>query len=133
MNIPYQELFNRAVNHLRTQKAFSVSKGGSICCYRGRNNTRCGVGALINDEHYLENLETKSAWCPDVADRVLLSQDIEVDGASSEYVNFREFLVDIQVGLHDNLMRGVNNPAWDEELFEEAVDYVQNNELQKYL
>src|SRR5271166_4748301 len=54
-----QELFDKAVNHLRMQgcksETFTVNGrtvSNSICLYRGPNNTKCAMGALIEDEEY---------------------------------------------------------------------------------
>lgn len=49
------EIFNRVALHLLTQR--EQCKEGSMCRYRGPNGTKCAVGCLITDEHYVGGLE----------------------------------------------------------------------------
>lgn len=55
-----QGIFDRVVDHLRTQKAQSKllrTDGHTICTYRGINGLKCAVGCLILDENYTFKLE----------------------------------------------------------------------------
>lgn len=56
-----QEVFDKAVKHLLTQKKKST-KGpdSSICRYRGHNGLKCAVGGLIPDALYQKNMESLS-------------------------------------------------------------------------
>lgn len=49
-----QEVYDFVVNHLRTQgcRAMTVIDGRLQCAYRGKNGTKCAVGALIPDDVY---------------------------------------------------------------------------------
>ncbi len=51
-----QELFDKVVTHLLTQKEQS-RKISSLCAYRGQNNLKCAIGCLIPDDLYSESLE----------------------------------------------------------------------------
>ena len=51
-----QEVFNKVVTHLLTQKKQCVDAKGE-CVYRGKSGARCAVGCLIKDEFYSEDLE----------------------------------------------------------------------------
>lgn len=57
-----QEIFDRVVNHLRTQQAVSRSAevgpmGKPGCAYRGDNGLKCAVGCLISDNAYSPFIE----------------------------------------------------------------------------
>lgn len=46
-----QEIFNKVVEHARTQKQKAINKYGS-CRYRTEDGLKCFVGALIPDDKY---------------------------------------------------------------------------------
>jgi hypothetical protein len=53
-----QQLFSKVAKHLLTQKKRSMDpheKG--MCAYRGKNNLRCAIGALIPNTRYWGGLE----------------------------------------------------------------------------
>lgn len=52
-----QEAFDTVCDHLRTQGCRAVNIAGQ-CRYRGRNGTKCAIGALIDDEHYTADIES---------------------------------------------------------------------------
>lgn len=54
-----QEVFDKVVNHLRTQGCKSADSNGR-CLYRGPNGTKCAVGCLIEDSDYTESLEDRT-------------------------------------------------------------------------
>lgn len=54
-----QEVFDKAVQHLLTQNAKSLTNEG--CAYRGNGGLMCGVGPFIKDECYTEEMEGSSA------------------------------------------------------------------------
>jgi|SRR5579859_3548836 len=62
-----QDLFDKVVNHLLTQKVRSEGEnpfpGGGrskkICLYRGPGGVKCAAGALISDRYYSRELEFK--------------------------------------------------------------------------
>lgn len=47
----HQEAFDLALNHLRQQGRRAINDLG-LCVYRGPDNTKCAVGALIPDDKY---------------------------------------------------------------------------------
>lgn len=64
-----QQLFDKVVNHLRTQKSKSVALApdgsvkvnphhpGTICLYRSPDGKKCAAGILITDEEYSPRME----------------------------------------------------------------------------
>lgn len=57
-----QEIFDKVVRHLLTQKAQSTD--GSNCLYRGEHGMSCAVGCLISDEHYTPDIESRDvSYC----------------------------------------------------------------------
>ena len=54
-----QEAFDLAVKHLYFQGERSYDYNKQFCTYRNSNGTRCAVGALIPDELYSKEMETK--------------------------------------------------------------------------
>ncbi len=55
-----QEIFDKVVSHLRTQKQKSEAPNG-LCRYR-HGDLQCAAGVLIPDELYSELLEGRSWW-----------------------------------------------------------------------
>jgi hypothetical protein len=57
-----QQVFDEVVAHLREQRVCSMGgKANSFqCLYRGPNNTKCAVGALIPDSVYAKQMEGKN-------------------------------------------------------------------------
>lgn len=51
-----QEIFDTVISHLRLQGP-CMFNGTIACRYRGSNDTRCAVGALIPDDLYLPSME----------------------------------------------------------------------------
>lgn len=51
----YQKIFNKVVQHLHDQKEPSIENGN--CKYRGPNNLKCAIGALIPDSSYDPKME----------------------------------------------------------------------------
>jgi len=63
-----QQVFNRVVTHLYTQKRRSYGDlpesenvGYNGCLYRGPDNTKCAVGIFIPDQNYTTEMEGKGA------------------------------------------------------------------------
>ena len=61
-----QEIYDKVVNHLRTQNAKSLSfvcdtDEHASCAYRGDGGLKCAAGCLITDELYDNNMEDL-AW-----------------------------------------------------------------------
>lgn len=59
-----QEIFDRVLNHLRTQRVASFGTDPrlsapqiEVCLYRGPANTTCAVGCLIPDDLYDPDME----------------------------------------------------------------------------
>jgi hypothetical protein len=57
MTITKQQIFDRAVEHLRQQRAQSIDPKTSVCLYRGPDGLKCAIGALIPDELYQPEME----------------------------------------------------------------------------
>jgi len=103
-----QQVFDKVLNGLRKQGCISVDKNGD-CMYRGVNDTKCGIGMLIADEHYHESLEESSVFEHSVVEALSLS-GIDTD---------HDLLVRIQNSLHDNYSSELQKdgnikeyPAW---------------------
>lgn len=54
-----QEIFDKVLNHLRTQGKAAVDDEGT-CAYRGEGGTSCAVGCLIPDALYSSEFENKA-------------------------------------------------------------------------
>jgi hypothetical protein len=118
-----QELFNDVVKALWEQKAFSIggrADGGSdeYCAYRGANGTACGIGLLIPDALYHEDLEMNDAGCvfrqlKPMAEKY--EYDIN-DGTDAFFVN------NLQSVLHDELRDDVpDEDEWCDATFKRAA------------
>lgn len=62
-----QTVFNKVVKHLLTQKKRSTIKlanGETMCAYRGTNNLKCAIGALIPNTRYRESFEGSGIFDP---------------------------------------------------------------------
>lgn len=51
-----QEIFDKVAEHLQKQGHRALNEDG-VCVYRGKNGTKCAVGALIPDELYDSKIE----------------------------------------------------------------------------
>jgi hypothetical protein len=60
LNMPLQEMFDKAYNHLWEQNRPARYPVNSHCYYRGPDNTKCAIGCLIPDEEYSDKFEDKS-------------------------------------------------------------------------
>ena len=101
-----QLAFNIIYKHsLNKEKSY----GDFGCAYRGVNNTRCFVGALIKDEYYVKNLEGVNVLDEDVQKAVELS----LKGLPNI-----QLLVEAQK-IHDRF----KPEDWDEELEQLAEEY----------
>lgn len=58
-----QEAFDTALTHLRKQGCKSVTSDTLRCAYRGRNGTKCAIGALIPDEKYERGMDIYMPNC----------------------------------------------------------------------
>jgi hypothetical protein len=77
-----QEIFDKVVNHLATQK---VQSKGNVCLYRGPNGTKCAFGIFVPDEVYSANLETHTAGILLGAARAKAAGRANIEDASSGY------------------------------------------------
>ena len=106
---------NQSINQLAFNIIYkhSLNKEKSYndfgCAYRGVNNTRCFVGALIKDEHYNPLLEDKCAGAYAVQEAVKLS----LKGLPNI-----QLLVEAQE-IHDRF----KPEDWDKELEQLAKEY----------
>lgn len=55
--IKRQLIFDTVARHLLTQGTRAVTEYGRACRYRGPDNTKCAIGALIPDDIYSDHLE----------------------------------------------------------------------------
>lgn len=73
----------------------------SSCSYRTFNGLKCGIGMLISDEQYCDEMEDKQA-----KDEIVYSRlDYKyggVDRGKDDHI----FLMMVQTNLHDNLSSG---------------------------
>lgn len=83
-----QEAFDAMCRHLLGMKKQSTGDNG-LCLYRGANDARCAVGALIPDEQYRPRFEMNIPL-RDVVDSVPALQNLKFD-----------MLVDVQ-RVHDD-------------------------------
>lgn len=56
-DMSYQQVFDHVVMHLAKQGKRSMREEGGGCAYRGKDNTSCAVGCLINDTDYKYQFE----------------------------------------------------------------------------
>jgi hypothetical protein len=77
-----QEIFDKVVNHLATQKVQSKARA---CLYRGPNGTKCAFGIFIPDEVYSANLETHMAGILLGVARSKAAGRANIEDASSGY------------------------------------------------
>lgn len=108
-----QEVFDKVVEHLYTQRARSVDFD-STCLYRGRHDRKCAIGALIPDDIYhpcIERIGIRNLIDPDYP-----SFDPEIAALFKEADI--ELLDDLQY-IHDG--KEVNK--WPEELRRRGKQY----------
>ena len=100
MTITKQEVFDRALSHLRKQGEPAIFVDEMPRCrYRTPEGLKCAIGALISDENYYLDLE---GW-PASAKRVYeLFEGTQQDA---------EFYADIQAELHDDIYRYLDFPG----------------------
>lgn len=55
-----QKIFNESALHLLKQNEKALNDSGTTCAYRGRNSTKCAIGALIPDDVYDRRIEFKN-------------------------------------------------------------------------
>lgn len=67
-----QQLFDAVAKHLLTQGQKSRDDNGN-CLYRGPDNLKCAIGALIRDECYSPRLETKYVGSRSVCEALICS------------------------------------------------------------
>lgn len=110
-----QELFNKVVTHLLTQKQPARKTGrdnvrpGVKCMYRNADGLKCAVGCLIPDDRYDKNYEGKSA---DYLVKAGSFTDVGITTANAT------LLEDLQY-MHDE----VHPEFWESRLAELAVKH----------
>lgn len=67
-----QEIFDRVVRHLLTQKRKSVDVH-ALCLYRNHTGLSCAVGCLIDAAHYKPEIERQAVNTAVVQDALVLS------------------------------------------------------------
>lgn len=127
-----QPLFEKAAIHMLTQNRRSgvYVCGDFQCRYRDKKGRKCGVGALIIEKYYSEDLEDQAADSEDVLTAVRLSQGI--DGLDDEE---EEQLVTLLEGIQE--VHDISAPAyWQIEMIDLGKAYglnttpIENYEVQ---
>lgn len=111
-----QEMFNKIVTHLLTQKVRSESTdadGTTTCLYRGPDGAKCAVGVLIADEHYTPSLESRvvTSWP--------VSKALVASGVISAHSPRTQMLLAACQGVHD----ATHPRQWKDRLTELAEEY----------
>jgi hypothetical protein len=114
-----QRMIDIGAKQMRAQGCCSVQR--SICAYRGKNGSKCFIGALIDDKHYSKDLEGVSI--NSTSEGVLKALESSGYLLNSELL---EALETAQYVLHDELEQAKDFPA----AFEAAlVSYCSDYEL----
>ena len=140
MKINHQAAFNAVVEGLNAQKAFSVSDepisvkrfiAANECRYRGKNNTRCGVGFLIPNRRYTKSIEGTGAGHSSVLKAISTRYLVGFDPEDrSSLTAASEFFGNLQYYLHDDLFNHTGEGEWDQQAFEIAVaEFAGEHEL----
>lgn len=110
-----QEVYDRVKKHLLTQNRKSMNESGDICVYRGPDNLRCAIGALISDEAYHTGLEGM------IAHERSVENALNASGIMVETTEDRDLLSDLQ-SIHD-----IYEPfQWPDKLKDRAYSYGLN-------
>ena len=120
-----QEIYDKVKEHLLKQGARSllVDNPNGTCAYRGGNGAMCAAGILIKDEHYDEELETKSTVYYKVS-AALRKSGIDVDKEEVKR------LVENLQELHD----GIEPENWERAFNElSCADMSTDNNCVSYL
>jgi len=111
-----QEVFDKAVAHLRSMKKRSIKviDGNPRCLYRGPKGARCVMGAFIPDELYNENMEDQGA-------------SVVIDDTTGlQHLKSHSALLNVLQSIHDNAdhwNRKGFNKAGEKALKNLAVDF----------
>lgn len=77
LNVAMQELFDKQLKAMIEQGVPSIDTYTSTCRYRIEDKSVCcGIGHLISDEYYSDNLEAQCVLVTEVFDAVLYSQNL---------------------------------------------------------
>ena len=110
-----QVIFNKVVRHLFKQNKKCVNEDGA-CVYRGPNNTKCAVGALIPNRLYNEEMETEG-----VAFVFRRNEEVaELIGRTNV-----DLLSSLQE-MHDDAILTVKN-TFNKRLLKKKLEYVAKN------
>jgi hypothetical protein len=112
-----QRMIDIGATHMRAQGCCSISADGLRCLYRG-HNLKCFGGALISDEHYTKDLESKS-----ISDASVI-EALTASGYNIAVNNLDSALEDAQEELHDTLDFSEDFPvAFEAALVSYCSDY----------
>lgn len=81
-----RELLEKAITHVIKQGVPSKGANGH-CRYRGNGGTMCAVGALIPNNLYTIQMESRSVHATIVIDAIAFSIGCPVDGQTVEYLS----------------------------------------------
>jgi hypothetical protein len=93
-----QRMIDIGATHMREQGCCSMN--GTICAYRGANDSKCFIGSLISDKHYTDCLEgIPVIWDskPTPVLEALESSGYKLDAETGEALDAAQWL------LHDNI------------------------------
>jgi NADPH:quinone reductase-like Zn-dependent oxidoreductase len=110
-----QVIFNKVVRHLFKQNKKCVSEDGT-CVYRGPNNTKCAVGALIPNHLYNEEMETKG-----ISNLIRKNEKI-ADLLDKTNVDLLSSLQE----MHDDAVLTVKN-TFNKRMLKKKLEYVAKN------
>lgn len=105
-----QEAFDRVVEHLLTAKKRSVDVNGNYCLYRSPDGGACAVGALIPDELYHPDMDSRAAQEAGGGTAIYLIID-KFPGLAALFSNVNLNLLSALQRIHDD------TGNWDQEGF----------------
>ena len=112
-----QTIFNLSISGLIKQGKQAINSEGR-CQYRAPDGSKCAVGLLIQDEHYLadsESLEVTDKSYTQSSDPVYLM--CKASGIDLESRPIRDLLMDLQI-MHDDYFMSMHNR-------ESFVEYIE--------
>lgn len=106
-----QKYFDKVVKHLRKQGKKSMQADG-YCMYRGPDNTRCAIGALIPNRLYRKKMDTGANFIT----KILKLFPTVFKHFGEPDTEAQQFLSDLQA-IHDG------SPTWESEFSRFATRY----------
>lgn len=116
-----QQIFDKVVIHLYTQKKQAINKTG-LCKYRMKNGLKCAIGALIEDDDYQPSFDKKGALSVVIDECKIKSKPLK-----NFLIDNYELLLDLQ-HIHDSSV------SWDDSgpshnMFKKLRDIAMDNKF----